>query len=178
MDETKGNIPTVEEISKSLQSFGVFDYVVFIGMLLSCCMVGLYHAFKKKSIGETEYLVGGRNMSVFPVSMSLIASFISGISLLGIPTEIYVYGISYLTIFFSLIFTGLIMSHVYLPVFHEMKLTSTYEYLERRFDKRLRLFGSTLFTLGIVSLKPKKKPLGLVCKIKMADRAEGFFNEN
>ncbi|XP_039303168.1 sodium-coupled monocarboxylate transporter 1 isoform X2 [Solenopsis invicta] len=147
-------IPTVQEISQSMQNFGVPDYTVFTGMLIICGIVGIYFGFVKKSSGEDEYLVGGRNMKTFPVSLSLLASFISGISLLGTPTEIYVHGISYLYICCAIIFVSLVTYIVYLPVFHELKLTSTYEYLEKRFDKRIRLLGSVLFAISIITWLP------------------------
>ncbi|XP_015600150.1 sodium-coupled monocarboxylate transporter 1 isoform X2 [Cephus cinctus] len=147
-------VPTVQEVSKTMQNFGIPDYTVFVLMLLCCSGIGIYFGFVKKTSGEDEYLVGGRNMKTLPVSLSLIASFISGISLLGTPTEIYVHGTSYLCIGFGVIIVGFIMSNVYLPVFHELKLTSTYDYLERRFDKKIRLLGSALFSLGIMTWLP------------------------
>ena len=150
MDQST-EMPTVQEISKRMQFFGGFDYVIFVAMLLSCCCIGLFHALKKKSVGENEYLVGGRNMSVFPVSLSLVATCISGIALLGIPTEIYVHGTSWIFIDLSVIVSSIIMSVVFLPIFHDMQLTSTYEYLERRFDKKIRILGSTLFIINVVS---------------------------
>lgn len=54
-------------------------------------------------------------------------SFISGISLLGTPTEIYIYGTQYLYIIGAIITMGFVMMYVYLPVFHDLKLVSTYE---------------------------------------------------
>lgn len=71
-------MPTVQEISESMQNFGMWDYIIFAVMLIVCGFVGIYFGFVKKSSGEDEYLVGGRNMKTFPVSLSLIASFISG----------------------------------------------------------------------------------------------------
>lgn len=71
-------MPTVQEISESMQNFGTSDYTVFAVMLIACGFVGIYFGFVNKSSGEDEYLVGGRNMKTFPVSLSLIASFISG----------------------------------------------------------------------------------------------------
>ncbi|XP_058447628.1 sodium-coupled monocarboxylate transporter 1-like [Malaya genurostris] len=149
---------SVDEVKVSLQKFGLYDYVVFVLMLLSCLLIGIYFGFiKKKSqkgAVEADYLVGGRKMSVIPVSLSLIASFISGISLLGTPTEIYVYGIQYTYIVGGVISMGFIMMYIYLPVFHNLKLTSTYQYLQTRFDKRMRLFGSILFTLATMAWLP------------------------
>lgn len=54
-------------------------------------------------------------------------SFISGISLLGTPTEIYVYGIQYMYVIGGVITMGFVMTDIYLPVFHGLQLTSTYE---------------------------------------------------
>ncbi|GAB1869714.1 Sodium-coupled monocarboxylate transporter 1 [Camponotus japonicus] len=147
-------MPTVQEISESMQNFGALDYTVFAIMLIACGIVGIYFGFVKKSSGEDEYLVGERNMKMFPVSLSLIASFMSGISLLGIPTEVYVHGASYIFNGCPLIFIGFVMSIVFLPVFHDLKLTSTYEYLEKRFDKRIRLLGSVLFAISMMTWLP------------------------
>ncbi|XP_055539157.1 sodium-coupled monocarboxylate transporter 1 isoform X3 [Wyeomyia smithii] len=150
--------PSVDDIKVSLQKFGLYDYVVFLLMLLSCMIIGIYFGFIKKKVkkggAEADYLVGGRQMSVIPVSLSLIASFISGISLLGTPTEIYVYGIQYMYIVGGVITMGFIMMYFYLPVFHNLQLTSTYQYLQTRFDKRMRLFGSVLFTFATMAWLP------------------------
>lgn len=86
---------SVEELSNSLKRFGTADYAVFVIMLVCCSMVGLYFGYddhrRRKATKNTQnaesdtlnYLMGGRNMQVFPVAMSLVASFVSGITLLG-----------------------------------------------------------------------------------------------
>ncbi|KAJ8920690.1 hypothetical protein NQ315_004829 [Exocentrus adspersus] len=144
----------VEDVSAAMQKFDWVDYIMFVVMLLMCISIGIYYALCNSSLNVQEYLVGGRNMKVIPVAVSLVASFISGISLLGIPTEIYVYGIQYLYITGGFLLMAFIMGSVYLPVFQGLKLTSTYEYHERRFDKKVRVFGSLLFTLGLLSWLP------------------------
>lgn len=153
--------PTVLEVAKTLQRFGWIDLIIFMGMLLGCSMIGVYFAIldKKKSVHKTnrseslelDYLVGGRNMKVFPIAMSLVASWISGISLLGSSTEIYIHGSEIMFIFIAMILTGLSLHFVFLPVYSEMKITSIYEYLEKRFDQRVRNFGSIIFFVDTVS---------------------------
>uniref|UniRef100_A0A182SGA4 Sodium/solute symporter n=1 Tax=Anopheles maculatus TaxID=74869 RepID=A0A182SGA4_9DIPT len=122
---------SVDDVKVSLQKFGLYDYVVFVLMLTSCVMIGIYFGFLKKKAkkgeAEADYLVGNRQMNIIPVSLSLIASFISGISLLGTPTEIYLYGVQYMYIVGGVITMGFIMMYFYLPVFHNLKLTSTYQ---------------------------------------------------
>lgn len=95
--ENSSEHQSVDELSDSLKRFGTADYAVFVSMLVCCSMVGLYFGYqdhqkhKKSKKLKTErrgsealdYLMGGRNMQVFPVAMSLVASFVSGITLLG-----------------------------------------------------------------------------------------------
>lgn len=54
-------------------------------------------------------------------------SFVSGVTLLGSPTEVYMYGTQYAFIMGAILLMSLIMTQVYLPVFHELKITSNYE---------------------------------------------------
>lgn len=57
------------------RSFDLIDSIVFIGMLGISALVGVYqgYASRKKEDAVGEYLVGGQKMSIFPISMSLIA---------------------------------------------------------------------------------------------------------
>ncbi|XP_050069153.1 sodium-coupled monocarboxylate transporter 1-like [Anopheles maculipalpis] len=157
--------PSVEDISRSLQRFNWPDYVVFVLMLISCMVIGVFFGYKdhqkhkrqkhaRRGSEALDYLVGGRKMKIIPVSVSLVASWISGISLLGTSTEIYVYGVQYCYIVCAVVLMGLAMNYIFLPVFHDLQITSAYEYLQMRFDKRMRLVGSILFTLASILWLP------------------------
>ncbi|XP_017848100.1 sodium-coupled monocarboxylate transporter 1 isoform X1 [Drosophila busckii] len=164
---------SVKDLSSALQHFGIVDYLVFIAMLVVCAVIGFYFGFiekkQKSKNGQVptddkdaagaagveerrgsealDYLVGGRKMKVLPVSLSLVASFVSGISLLGTSTEIYVYGTQYAFILITLAISGAISWYIFLPVFCNLQLTSTYEYFELRFSKSVRFVASTLFSI-------------------------------
>ncbi|KAH8262107.1 hypothetical protein KR038_007281 [Drosophila bunnanda] len=153
----------VEELRASLQSFGWLDYLVFCLMLAICAVIGIYfclqlrresrkqkelHGAEEAASSAASYLVGGRQMKIFPITMSLISSFISGITLLGTPTEVYLYGAQYMYIMGSLVLMGFCMYYFFLPVFHELNLISTYKYLEQRYNRSLRLFGSVMFIVA------------------------------
>lgn len=51
----------------------------------------------------------------------------SGISLLGIPSEMYVYGTQYSMIIFSEVFVSITVMYIYLPVYYKLQLTTSYE---------------------------------------------------
>ncbi|XP_072945603.1 sodium-coupled monocarboxylate transporter 1-like [Epargyreus clarus] len=144
----------VDDIPYQLQTFSWVDYVVFVFMLAISALVGVYWGFMKKQTTQNDYLLGGRNMKVVPVSMSLVASFVSGITLLGSPTEVYMHGTQYGFIIIGIFLMSIVMTQVYLPVFHELKITSNYEYLSMRFDNRVRLFGSILFAFTLIGWLP------------------------
>ncbi|XP_049538628.1 sodium-coupled monocarboxylate transporter 1-like isoform X2 [Anopheles darlingi] len=152
---------TVAEVSESLQHFGVVDYIVFMCSLLICVVIGLYFGWKdwkaqqnrkrnavRRGSEALNYLVGGRKMKIFPVAMSLIASFISGIAIMGASTETYLYGTQFCYIFTAIIAMAFSMNYIFLPVYQGLEITSAYGYLQLRFDRRLRLLGSGLFTLA------------------------------
>ncbi|XP_059048017.1 sodium-coupled monocarboxylate transporter 1-like isoform X1 [Achroia grisella] len=144
----------VNEMVHQMQKFSWVDYIVFVFMLAISAVVGVYWGFMKKQTTQNDYLLGGRNMKVVPVAMSLVASFVSGITLLGSPTEVYMHGTQYAYIMGGIFLMSIVMTQVYLPVFHELKITSNYEYLSLRFDNRVRLFGSVLFAFTLVGWLP------------------------
>ncbi|KAF7380974.1 hypothetical protein HZH68_015849 [Vespula germanica] len=57
------------------RTFDLVDCIVFIGMLGVSAVVGVYQAYRSRKNPDAvrEYLVGSQNMSIFPISMSLIA---------------------------------------------------------------------------------------------------------
>lgn len=63
----------VSEMVHQMQRFSWVDYVVFVFMLAISAVVGVYWGFMKKQSTQTDYLLGGRNMKVVPVAMSLVA---------------------------------------------------------------------------------------------------------
>ncbi|XP_058793324.1 sodium-coupled monocarboxylate transporter 1-like [Phymastichus coffea] len=138
------------------KQFDVIDAIVFTGMLGVSALVGVYQAYKSRKSANAveEYLVGGQNMSIFPISMSLIASYISGIAILGFPAEMYVYGTQFWCIIIADCFVSLTMAVVYLPVFYGLKITSSYEYLELRFNHVVRMIGSIIFLIKMLLYIP------------------------
>lgn len=54
-------------------TFGWTDYMLFVSLLGVSIIIGVYFGFFKKQDNTTEYLLGGKTMSFFPISMSLIA---------------------------------------------------------------------------------------------------------
>lgn len=74
-----------------------------------------------------EFFVGDRSQRVLPVALSLMASSMSSITLLGVASEVYMYGTLFITIIFSYVLFYGIAAYFYLPVFFKLQATSAYE---------------------------------------------------
>ncbi|XP_070558796.1 sodium-dependent multivitamin transporter-like [Ptychodera flava] len=126
--------------------FTVVDYVVFGIVLLLSILIGLYYGcFGKKQKTTEEYLLADRKMNYIPVAFSLMASFISAITILGMPSEIFTYGWMYWMTCFTYFITVPVAAHLFLPVLYNLKITSIYEYIEMRFNLAARLLCTSLY---------------------------------
>nr|XP_010961120.1 PREDICTED: sodium-coupled monocarboxylate transporter 1 [Camelus bactrianus] len=107
-----------------------------------------------------DFLMGGRRMTAVPVALSLTASFMSAVTVLGSPSEVYRFGAIFSIFAITYFLVVVISAEVFLPVFYKLGITSTYEYLELRFNKYVRLCGTFLFIVltilytGIVIYAP------------------------
>lgn len=94
-----------------------------------------------------EYFLGGRRMPWMAVGLSILASLMSSISYMGVPGEMVKNGVTMFYQYIALPFSMTVVLVVWVPFFMRLKITSAYEYLERRFDHRARLLGGLLFLL-------------------------------
>ncbi|XP_049962091.1 sodium-coupled monocarboxylate transporter 1-like [Schistocerca serialis cubense] len=136
--------------------FGWVDHLSVALMLDLSAAIGIYFGVfgRAKNTAQVDYLHGGKRMRAFPVAVSQVSSHTSGTTLMGVPAEVYLYGSVYGWVCISVIIFALITNYVFLPVFFDLQLTSTYEYLERRFSRTIRLFASGFFTLNLVLHMP------------------------
>ncbi|XP_075810290.1 sodium-coupled monocarboxylate transporter 1 [Microtus pennsylvanicus] len=139
------------DVPRDIGSFVVWDYVVFAGMLLISAAIGIYYAFAGGGQQTSkDFLMGGRSMTAVPVALSLTASFMSAVTVLGTPAEVYRFGAIFSIFAITYFFVVLISAEVFLPVFYRLGITSTYEYLELRFNRFIRLCGTVLFIVQTI----------------------------
>ncbi|KAE8605598.1 hypothetical protein XENTR_v10015220 [Xenopus tropicalis] len=131
--------------------FTTVDYIIFVLLLVLSSAIGLYYALSGgKQRTMQEFLLANRSMSFLPISLSLLATFQSAVAILGVPSEIYRFGTEYWFLGCSYIIGLLIPAHIFIPVFYRLRLTSTYEYLELRFSKAVRICGTVTFIFQMV----------------------------
>ncbi|XP_075716189.1 sodium-coupled monocarboxylate transporter 1-like [Rhinoderma darwinii] len=137
--------------STEIGLFSAWDYVVFAAVLLISTVIGIYFAFAGR--GKTtsqEFLTGGRSMTALPVALSLTASFMSAVTILGTPADVYRFGAMYSIFAISYALVVIICAEFFLPVFYRLNITSTYEYLELRFNRSVRILGTAIFIIEMI----------------------------
>ncbi|XP_073985970.1 sodium-coupled monocarboxylate transporter 2-like [Rhodnius prolixus] len=124
------------------------DYTIMISMLMLSSGFGFYHGIKKNRTSSIEeYLFAGRNLPLIPLIMSNMASSVSSIAIVAVSRETYYYGAQILFLSIGQLFGFVCFYFFYVPVFYELKYTSYFEYLEKRFNKAIRLLGSGVFII-------------------------------
>ena len=108
-------------------NLSVWDYLVFVLMLILSSAIGIYYGYKGRQKSTKEYLTASGSMHWLPISVSLLASFLSAIALMGIPSEIYTYGIQYFITYLSFVVMLLLSAWIYAPIFYQTKVTSANE---------------------------------------------------
>nr|XP_046239062.1 sodium-coupled monocarboxylate transporter 1 [Scatophagus argus] len=127
-------------------TFSVWDYVVFAGIIVGAAGIGLFQATRgRKETSSAEFLLGGRQMTAVPVAMSLTASFMSGITVIGTPAEAYRFGAAFWLFGISYAIMSAVSAEIFVPLFYRLGITSAYEYLEMRFSRPIRVIGTSMY---------------------------------
>ena len=107
--------------------FHVVDYVIMGSFLLISLAIGVYYGVIQKQRTTEEYLFGNREMSMIPVAVSLLVTYLSAVSVIGIPAEMYIYNTMFLYSFIGIALANLIQYCMIVPLMYPLRLTSPYE---------------------------------------------------
>lgn len=105
-----------------------------------------YLVNKRYNIGG-DFSTGGKQFGWFTAGVSIIATYISAMTFVGMPGWVYNSGMEAMSIhlnypiviFFTVVF--------FVPIFYKLGLTSIYEYLELRFGVVARTINSIVFII-------------------------------
>lgn len=123
------------------------DITVFAVYMAFSIGVGVWFTRQQKDL--KSYLLAGQSMHYVLVAVSVLAALFSGITYLGAPSETFHHDLAFVWMPFSLFIATPITAWLFLPFFYNLKLYTAYEYLEKRFDGRIRRLASALFILRV-----------------------------
>jgi Na+/proline symporter len=95
-----------------------------------------------------SYFLANRSMPWWAVGLSVMATQLSAITLVGTTGQGYNDGMRFVQFYYGLPVAMIILCLTLVPFFYRAKVYTAYEYLERRFDLKTRTFTSGLFLLS------------------------------
>ena len=133
---------------RKVGKFGATAWAVVGVYALLMAGMACFFIFKKKD--ENDYFRGGNRIPWYVAGMSIFATMLSSITFIAIPTQAYLQDWRYFVMAFFIIGMAPVAIRYYLPFFCRLGITSAYEYLEKRFNLGVRLFGSAAFVVFMV----------------------------
>ena len=134
-----------DEIIAPHDGLNALDFIAVGGYLL--VTVGIVWWSSRKQEDTEDFFLGGRRMPWMAVGLSMMATLLSTITYLGSPGEMIKNGIGWFSGYIAIPAAMVVVLLVWIPFFMRLRLTSAYEYLEQRFDGRVRLLAGVLFLL-------------------------------
>jgi SSS family solute:Na+ symporter len=122
------------------------DWVVLVVYLTWMVWDGLR---RSKNTDKVEgYFLASRSLPWWAVGLSVMATQMSAITIVGTTGQAYATGLRFVQFYFGLPIAMVILSLTVVPFFTRARVYTAYEYLERRFDVRVRTATSFLFLVG------------------------------
>src|SRR5262245_3994653 len=128
-----------------MKGFSTLDYAVVIGYLIAMAAFG--SSFYRRKSTAREYFLGGRTMWWLPAGISVLATDLSAITVMGTPAWSYGHNLELMWNSLGFPLMAPVIIKVFVPFYAGLNLYTAYEYLEIRFNLQFRSFTSALFLL-------------------------------
>lgn len=122
------------------------DWLILAGTLAAIVLYGTWKTRKNKDL--EGYFKGDNTANWMTIGLSIMATQASAITFLSTPGQAYESGMGFVQFYFGLPIAMIIISIFFLPIYYRLKVYTAYQYLEQRFDGRVRAFTASLFLLS------------------------------
>lgn len=156
-DEHECRLYVGESIAGS-PAIKLLDYLVLVAYFATVLIIG--YIFSRRLKGTDDYFRGGKRIPWWAAGLSILVTKLSAITFMSLPAKAYATNWLYFWIPVGNILLAIIVIKCILPFFYRLDITSTYEYLEKRFNTMTRTIGSATYVIfeivrmGVLLLLP------------------------
>ena len=122
------------------------DWLVLAFTLGFVVLYGLWSTRKERADSH-NFLAGERNLKWWTIGLSIMATQASAITFLSTPGQGFSDGLQFIQFYFGMPLAAIVLVTFVLPVYYKLRVTTAYEYLEQRFDLRMRSLTAVLFLI-------------------------------
>ena len=127
----------------------LLDWSIFFGYFLILLISGWL--LSRKTVNDTQdFFLGGNNMPIWLVAISVLATSQSAATFLGGPDQGYRSDLSYLATNIGTILAAFFVAKYFIPKFYQYKVTTVYELLEVRFGEKSKKQAGMMYLVGRV----------------------------
>jgi solute:Na+ symporter, SSS family len=128
-----------------LSGLAALDWLVLLGTITG---IVAYGAWRSRGVRDVENFVRDTSLRWPTIGLTIMATQASAITFLSTPGQGFADGMRFLQFYLGLPLAMIVISAVFVPAYYRLRVRTAYEYLEHRFDVRVRLLGGGLFLLG------------------------------
>jgi len=121
------------------------DLFILSFTLLSISLYSTYKNYSNKNL--KSYILGNKSANWRTIGLSVMATQASAITFLSTPGQGYVDGMSFIQNYLGLPIALIVVSLIFVPIYYKSNVYTAYEYLETRFDYKVRLLTSLFFLM-------------------------------
>ncbi len=143
------------------------DWMVLVGTLAFIVLYGLWRSRKAREVSSDDFLAGERKLPWWTIGLSIMSTQASAITFLSTPGQGYNDGMQFVQFYFGLPIAMIFLAIFILPVYYKLHITTAYEFLEKRFDLRMRSLTAILFLIqrGIAAAITIYAPSIILCAV-------------
>ncbi|SHM84793.1 cyclically-permuted mutarotase family protein [Chitinophaga jiangningensis] len=138
--------------------FSTLDYLLLAAYFVLMLGIGIWTSLKQNS--TADYFKGGQKIPGWATGLSIFGAKLSAITFVGIPAKTYATDWTYFFLLMTIIMIMPLVVRYFIPFYRRLGVTSSYEFLENRFNYGVRGIAAMMYILlqlgrmGIVILLP------------------------
>jgi SSS family transporter len=128
------------EVDRPTYALGWLDYTTLTIYFALMVFVGVWLSGKHET--SDQFALGNRDVKWWAAGISMFATGASSISFMAIPALAFATNLVWFLPTTMVIVGYFVSGYIIYPLVRKLEITSTYEYLDRRFNRALRLLAS------------------------------------
>lgn len=143
------------------------DWIVLAGTLAFVVLFGIWKSRHAEKSSSDDFLAGQRDLPWWTIGLSIMATQASAITFLSTPGQGYADGMQFVQFYFGMPIAMFILVRYVVPIYYRLRITTAYEYLEDRFDLRMRSLTAVLFLVqrGVAAAISIYAPSIILCAV-------------
>jgi len=134
------------------------DYLTLVGYLVVLVGIGAY--FYRRENTTDDYFLASRRIPWWAATLSIFSTHLSAVTFMAIPAKAFEADWVTILVNLGIILVTPVAVFCFLPIYRRFNVTTIYEYLEIRFNPKIRVYGSLSFVclqfakMGVFLLLP------------------------